>query len=91
MGGVFYLAPDHRLMAVRVTIAGDEIEPEAPLRLFDAAVAGGTVPGGSNTSAFRREYDVAADGRRFLLNLVTATSMSMTVATNWTSRLPSAR
>jgi hypothetical protein len=77
-------------MAVRVTISGDEIEPEAPERLFDAAVAGGTVPGGG-TGAFRREYDVAADGQRFLLNLVTATSMSMTVATNWTSRLPSAR
>jgi hypothetical protein len=78
-------------MAVRVTIAGDEIEPEAPVRLFDAAVAGGTDPGGGDTRAFRREYDVAADGQRFLLNLVTATSMSMTVATNWTSRLPSAR
>jgi len=75
---------------VRVTIAGDEIEPEAPVRLFDAAVAGGFAPG-DGTLAFRREYDVASDGQRFLLNLVTATSMSMTVATNWTSRLPSAR
>jgi eukaryotic-like serine/threonine-protein kinase len=83
---IFYLTPDRRLMAVRVTIAGDEIEPDAPVRLFDAAVAGG----GGNTRAFR-EYDVAADGQRFLLNLVAATSMSMTVATNWTSRLPSAR
>ena len=72
-------------MAVRVAIDGDVITPEAPVRLFDAAVAGGT------TTWFRREYDVAADGQRFLLNLVTGTSMSMTVATNWTSRLPSAR
>jgi serine/threonine protein kinase/Tol biopolymer transport system component len=89
---IFYLAPDRRLMAVRVTIAGDEIEPAAPVRLFDAAVAGGTVPASDGYAlAFRREYDVAADGQRFLLNLVTATSMSMTVATNWTSRLTSAR
>jgi hypothetical protein len=46
---IFYLAPDRRLMAVRVTIAGDEIEPEAPEGLFDAAVAGGTVPGADTT------------------------------------------
>jgi Tol biopolymer transport system component len=82
---IFYFSPDRRLMAARVTVAGDQIEPEAPVRLFEAAVAAGT-----GTYLFRREYDVAADGQRFLLNLVTGTSMTMTVATNWTSRLSSA-
>ena len=42
-------------MAVRVTIAGDEIEPEAPVRLFDAAISGGFVPGDANTRAFWRD------------------------------------
>jgi hypothetical protein len=88
---IFYLAPDKKLTAVPLTIAGDQVEPGVPVPLFDAAIAGGGVPGGGNTLAFRREYDVAPDGQRFLLNLVTSSAMSITVATNWTSRLAGGR
>src|SRR5262249_21986529 len=60
---IFYLSPTHRLMAVRVTVTSDALEPDAPVPLFEANVAGGSAPSGGSTIVFRREYDVGADGQ----------------------------
>jgi WD40-like Beta Propeller Repeat len=74
---LFYLAPDGTLMAAAVT-ARSTLEIGAPRALFRARVpfAG---------SLFRTNYDVTADGRRFLVNTVVegAGATPITVAVNW--------
>jgi eukaryotic-like serine/threonine-protein kinase len=76
---LFYLAPDGTLMAVAIT-ATSAVEIGAPRVLFRARVpfAG---------SEFRTNYDVTADGRRFLVNSVVegAGATPITVVVNWKS------
>jgi eukaryotic-like serine/threonine-protein kinase len=60
---VFYVAPDSYLMAATIALrARDEISIGTPQRLFAAPVRS-TVYGGTSF-----EYDVTADGQRFLIN-----------------------
>ena len=54
---LFYVDARGRLVAVPMT-SGDELRPGAPVVLFDARLE----------EAGDRQYDVSADGQRFLLN-----------------------
>jgi eukaryotic-like serine/threonine-protein kinase len=81
---LFFEAADGKLMAVPVnkTVPGVHavFEPGAPMPLFDAHM-----PHGSDARYF--EYDVTADGTRFLINTAAgAAALSappLTVVTNW--------
>jgi eukaryotic-like serine/threonine-protein kinase len=75
---LFYMAPDHKLMAVAVKI-GATFETEAPHPLFETHIRNGP----------DRHYDVSADGRRFLVNtpLGEETSPPITLVQNWTALL----
>jgi Tol biopolymer transport system component len=81
---LFYLALDGKLMAVPV---GGTTAPEfgAPAALFEARTRRGT------TVIFtaRQEYDVTADGQRFLLNvdLSDEAASPISVVLNWTALL----
>jgi len=68
---LFYLAPDNKLMAVPVKI-GSAFEAGNPAVRF-------------RLSAVLRDYDVSADGQRFILNVhaAEAVSLPMTVVVNW--------
>src|SRR5215469_17130274 len=71
---LFYLSDDNRIMAVPIEI-GSSFVAGIPRQLFEAHLS--------------REYDVQADGQRFLL-LVPATEKSsepVTVVINWTAGL----
>jgi Tol biopolymer transport system component len=60
---LFYISPDSRLMSVPMAFPSrDTIRPGTPVPLFSVRVTS-TVHGGT---AF--EYDVSADGQRFLVN-----------------------
>jgi Tol biopolymer transport system component/predicted Ser/Thr protein kinase len=79
---LFFLGGDGEMMAVAVkATAGPKptFEPETPQRLFEAhLVAGGL------------EYDVTADGQRFLLNTIAGSSLSaplLNVVLNWDAGL----
>jgi Tol biopolymer transport system component len=78
---LFYLAPDNKLMSVAVR-AGATFEAGTPQALFQTRTYG-LAP----NSAYSQQYDVTANGQRFLLNLdmsdVTATPL--TVVLNWTA------
>ena len=81
---LFYLSPDRRLMAVP-TETTPRFEPGKPEALFDADVGAITLP-------FRRRYDVAADGQRFvLLEPPPRRPPPITVIVNWTGALQGLR
>jgi Tol biopolymer transport system component len=82
---LFFRAADGKMMAVpvrAVTGAKSSFEAGATVALFDAQMAREPAP------SF--EYDVTADGRRFLINKAGgsgATSPPLTVVTNWQAGL----
>jgi serine/threonine protein kinase/Tol biopolymer transport system component len=84
---LYFIGENGKLMAVRVkgSPAGTKpaFEAETPVELFDAHV----VRAGQDTLF---QYDVTADGKRFLINTNTSSSKStrvLTVVTNWADRL----
>jgi hypothetical protein len=84
---LFFEAADGKMTAVPVKAipgARPSFEPGAPLALFDAHMA-------SATDNLLFEYDVAADGKRFLINTTggsgAASSPPLTVVTNWSAGL----
>jgi Tol biopolymer transport system component len=80
-GEIFYLAPNNDLIAVPITMQGAGIQVGAPARLFSANVRPPT-----RLDAF--PFDVAPDGRRFLVNTVgdlTGPDI-LTLVINWPAR-----
>jgi hypothetical protein len=80
---LFFLAADGKMMAVPVKAAAGarpSFEAGAPVALFDAHMVGS-----ANTTLF--EYDVIADGKRFLIDTTGgasgAASPPLTIVTNW--------
>jgi Tol biopolymer transport system component len=77
---LLFMAADAKMMAVAVKVAAGtkaSFEPGVPQPLFEAHLA--QLP-----SANTFEYDVTADGKRFLLNTVGATPMpQLIVVSNW--------
>jgi len=76
---IFYLTPDNRLMAASVNGKGTGFEVSAVKPLFATRI----VVGGGY------QYDVSADGQRFLINAAPeqAASAPITVVLNWTAGL----
>ena len=80
---LFYSSPDGKLMAVDVT-EGPIFKASAPRILFQVPVAQiGHNEGGVQVLA----WDVAPDGKRFLIDTATTSSESVTVVLNWTTEL----
>ena len=75
---MFYLAPDNKLMAAAVNGRGASFEAGVVKPLFQTRRAGP-----------RSQYDVTADGQRFLINTAPeqAASAPITVVVNWTAGL----
>ncbi len=79
---LFFEAADGKMMSVpvkAVTGAEPSFEAGAPVALFDAHMA-------SSTAAILFEYDVTADGKRFLIDTIGgsgATAPPLTVVTHW--------
>ena len=79
---VFFLGADGKLMAAGVH-AGSSFEAEAPRALFASRVR-------SLVGLSRRQYDVSADGQRFLVNanLAEQAPVPITLVQNWTAKAP---
>ena len=77
---IFYVASDHRLMAVAVK-AGSSFEAGIPTALFEIGTPLGT--------GFRHQYDVTHDGERFFVVRAAEPqeSQPITVVLNWTADL----
>ncbi len=78
---IFYLSPDNNLMAAEVNGQGLGFKVGAVRPLFQLRLA--------RPRAQRSEYDVSADGQRFLVNtaLEQPTSTPITLVINWTAGL----
>jgi Tol biopolymer transport system component len=75
---LFYAAPDGKLMSVEVT-AGAAFEPRVPKQLFELNVA---------RTALSTDFDVSADGQRFLfISRQADASSTYAVVVNWTADL----
>jgi Tol biopolymer transport system component len=73
-----YLSPAGEMMAVSITVAGDTLEPGAPVMLFPTRIVGGGVD-----TQIGRQYDVAPDGR-FLINTeLPGDAAPITLIQNW--------
>ena len=74
---LFYLAADQRLMVVPIKSGAATFEAGAPTALFKI------------DSILEGDYDVTADGQRFLINssVAGAQSSPFTVVLNWTADL----
>jgi len=82
---LFYISADSKMMAVDVTI-NPVFKPGIAKTLFQTSIHGGA------TSRQLFGYDVAADGKRFLINSSMAdtgpvAATTITVVTNWTALL----
>jgi eukaryotic-like serine/threonine-protein kinase len=82
---LFYISPDSKMMAVEVS-TGPIFKAGVPRPLFQAPIWGG----GTFQNVTR--YDVTADGKRFLINSVTADAAILapapiTIVLNWTALL----
>jgi serine/threonine protein kinase len=75
---LYYLSPDGAMMAARITVNGDAVEPGAPMTLFPTRIHGGGVE-----SAQGRQYDVTRDGRFLINTLLNEAAAPITVVQNW--------
>ena len=80
---LFYLAPDGKLTAVAVK-AGATFEVGTPEALFQTRIFGL-----GPTAQYSQQYDLTADGQRFLINedLGDVTAAPIAVILNWTAAL----
>jgi Tol biopolymer transport system component len=75
---LFFFAPDNRLMAAKVKTDGASFDVGVIQPLFQ-----------SRSMGFTYRYDVARDGKRFLLVAGLPQELSpITILTNWTAELP---
>jgi serine/threonine protein kinase/dipeptidyl aminopeptidase/acylaminoacyl peptidase len=77
---IFYVAADGKMMSVSVDLDGAGLKLRLPKPLFPTRLEFGS---------FSRQYDVSADGKRFLLAqpLEESTSVPITVIVNWPALL----
>jgi serine/threonine protein kinase len=82
---IFYLSPDNKLMAAEVNGQGTTLQVGAARVLFDARPGALTL----TPLTFGYQYDVTADGQRFLVNTLVEQKASspITVVINWTAGL----
>lgn len=77
---LFYLSPkDGHVQSVQIRNTGAGIEPQAPTTLFSVSL----------TQTLQPDFDVSADGQRFLLQVTApeAQSTPATVVMNWAGLL----
>jgi Tol biopolymer transport system component len=74
---LFFLSPDRRLMAVTVTTSGDAFVKGPPQALFETRMRPTYAP-------YPVNYDVTADGQRFLIGSVRPdTGPTISILVNW--------
>jgi hypothetical protein len=74
---IFYIAPDRKLMAVQLTTKNGTLEPGPPVALFQTRIV--------RPSFVLFQYDVSADGQRFLINSLPREDAAapLTLLSNW--------
>jgi hypothetical protein len=78
---IFYIGPDKKMMSVPVRVRDGVLEPGNPVPLFQTRIV--------QTRLVLFQYDVSADGQRFLVNSLPRedAAASLTLLVNWTEEL----
>ena len=78
---LFYIGADRKMMSVPVTLRDDVLELGTPAPLFQTRIV--------QAQLVLFQYDVAADGQRFLINSLPRDDAAapLTLLANWTSQL----
>ena len=71
---IFFIAPDRKLMEAQIDVRGDRLVPGTPRPLFQTRIVAPTW--------VLFQYDVTADGNRFLINSLKPQA-PLTLVTNW--------
>jgi hypothetical protein len=71
---LFFIAPDRKLMEVAIEVRGDRLRPGVPRPLFQTRIV--------SPVFVLFQYDVTADGNRFLINSLKPEA-PLTLVTNW--------
>jgi dipeptidyl aminopeptidase/acylaminoacyl peptidase len=71
---LFFVAPDRKLMEVEIDVRGDRLLPGVPRTLFQTRIV--------DWNFVLFQYDVTADGTRFLINSLKPEA-PLTLVTNW--------
>jgi Tol biopolymer transport system component len=79
---IFYVSPEGRMMAVKVSLAGPSPAIEAPVALFQTYLASG-----GNVVGNKPQYAVTRDGRFLLNNAIETASRPIVVTVNWEALL----
>jgi Tol biopolymer transport system component len=77
---LFYIAADGQMMVVGAKISGTIFEPSPPNPLFKTQML--ATPVQSNS-----DYDVTADGQRFLIGTMVGVATPVSIILNWTAGL----
>jgi serine/threonine protein kinase/Tol biopolymer transport system component len=79
-GEIYYISAEHKMMAVPVKLAAG-LEAGTPVPLFEVRIL---------DHPSLRQYDVTADGQRFLLDrpITQESSDPITLVQNWKARIP---
>jgi len=87
---IFYIAADQKLVGVPVNPSPKGFEISTPEALFQVPQGSGGFVTSRTAYLPRQQYDVTADGQRFLFNVIVDESAEtpITVVTNWTASLP---
>ncbi len=86
---IFYIGGDQKLLAVPVNPSTKGFEISTPETLFQVPAGNGNFGTVRGLTITRQQYDVTADGQRFLFNVLVDESAEtpITVVTNWTASL----
>jgi predicted Ser/Thr protein kinase len=86
---LFYLAPDRTLMAVDVRAQNDTFSAAVPRPLFRTNLMGAYLGSPFLNTRVRNEYEVSADGQRFLLNepVEGPSAYAVRILVNWIALL----
>jgi len=79
---LFYLSPDHKMMAASVSLGSPSFQAGTPVALFSTKVP--------TTLAVPRQYEVTHDGQRFILleSALEIEAKPMTLVINWLTGTP---
>ncbi len=78
---LFYVAADGQMMAVGVKTSGSTFEQGSPIALFKTRIVS------AGPMLLGLQYDVTADGQRFLISTMVGEATPVSVILNWTAGL----
>lgn len=76
---LYWIGPDSRMMAAKITVTGKTLQPSKPVALFQTHIAGG----GLDVNTGGRQFDVSSDGRFLINTVLDSAATPITLLQNW--------